>query len=76
MVQWSVGSIFFIRYLPGAQVGQEVMQSSQDVRAEHPFPSKPFVGFVRAVGALLEATPGAREFSGLVAIGARYGMAE
>jgi len=42
----------------------------------HPFTPKPLIGAVRSIGTLLEAIPGAREFSGSIAIGAQYGMAE
>ena len=40
----------------------------------HPFTPKPLIGAVRAVGAFLESIPGAREFSGSLAISAQYGM--
>jgi 2-polyprenyl-3-methyl-5-hydroxy-6-metoxy-1,4-benzoquinol methylase len=41
----------------------------------HPFTPKPLIGAVRSIGTLLEAIPGAREFSGSLAISAQYGMA-
>ncbi|MGD0482326.1 MAG: methyltransferase [Terracidiphilus sp.] len=40
----------------------------------HPFTPKPLIGAVRSIGTLLEAIPGAREFSGSLAISAQYGM--
>ena len=40
----------------------------------HPFTPKPLIGTVRSIGTLLEATPGGREFSGSLAISAKYGM--
>jgi 2-polyprenyl-3-methyl-5-hydroxy-6-metoxy-1,4-benzoquinol methylase len=40
----------------------------------HPFTPKPLIGAVRLIGAFLEAVPGAREFSGSLAIGAQLGM--
>jgi 2-polyprenyl-3-methyl-5-hydroxy-6-metoxy-1,4-benzoquinol methylase len=39
----------------------------------HPFTPEPFIGAVRSIGAFLEATPGAREFSGSLAISAQHG---
>ncbi len=49
----------------------------QDVAIEpfdwlHPFTPKPLIGAVRSIGKLLEITPGAREFSGSLAISAQW----